>query len=112
MALSRGASALLAAATSDVNAAAPAVSPAPPAPFLLIAELQSHTAAALLWSISMNTLVGVTALQLFGYLRVNSVYSSKIFRPRQLLLVRATQNATHSLCRVSLGLARRRTVRA
>ena len=89
--------ALLQAATSDAaSAPAPAVAAAtggvgapPPPPLFLSSYSISYTGAALAWGLCVNTVVGVTALLVFGYLRVTSVYSSKLFRPRQLLMVRA-----------------------
>lgn len=42
---------------------------------------------SLLWGIGINAGLGLAGLLLFGYLRLTSIYSAKLFRPRHLLMV-------------------------
>lgn len=61
----------------------------PPSPPLYLATYeQSYTFWSLLWGFGINAAVGILCLLLFGWFRVSSVYGSKLFRPRQLLMAR------------------------
>ena len=59
-----------------------------PPPAYLSSFEQTYSVWSLVWGFSINATIGILCLLVFGWIRLTSVYGSKLYRPRQLLMVR------------------------